>query len=106
MSIFKNTLIKDLWKFISYLTNKSGNKYHCIRVGKFARLFYSYYPLKYKRENKNLLSDYDLLSIIRELNVCSSFKFKRKKPKRYKFIKRRIANNEPFQEPASSFLQS
>ncbi len=72
-------------------SGKNTREYY-IRTSKFYRNFIGEYPLKYQRNDKIIFNQHHLLVLIREMNICSNFKFRKKNPKRYKFLKYKVIN--------------
>jgi hypothetical protein len=90
----KQFIKEDIFNLLYKYFERSGSTRFYISKSKFFTLFISEYPLKYKTKDKLIINSDDLLKIIKEMNICSPFRFRKKKVKRYKFIKRRILNYE------------
>jgi|GEM_PF-5574040 len=60
----------------------------------FYTMFILRFPLKYQRNNNIITTSNLLLKLIKEMSICSLFKFKKKKINRYKFLKYKVFNYE------------
>ena len=86
----KSEIKRDIIILINCLFEKSQSLEIYIRVGKFWLLFINKFPLKYQKDDKYLVTSIYLLKVVKEMNIASPFKFKKGKPKRYKFTKKRF----------------
>jgi hypothetical protein len=86
----KLIISEDVIKLIKECFNKSNLKKIYLSKGHFYSLFKSKFQLKYQKEGNFLIDSNILLSIIRELDVCSLFKFRKSKIKRFKFLKYKV----------------
>jgi len=82
---------RDIKIFLKKKFKQTEAKYICIRTNVFRTQFVKEFPLKYQRKDKFIISSDFLVQVIKEMNVASDFKFNQKKPKRYKFLKRRVS---------------
>jgi hypothetical protein len=88
----KQEIKRDILILIKKLFVKNQSSELYIRIGKFWLFFINEFPLKYQKEDKYLVTPSYLLSIVKEMGIASPFKFKRRRPKRYKFVRRRFEN--------------
>jgi len=77
-----------------HIQNLKAKRYVLISIGRLLQILLNNFPLTYKKNNKILVTRYDTLEAIRELGICSTFKFKGRNPKRCKIIIRKVINHE------------
>jgi hypothetical protein len=90
LQTIKNDIIELLLKHFS---DNDTNTFY-INKRKFYQLFMIRYPLRYQKYDKNILSSNILVNIIKTMNICSPFKFKKSKVKRYKFLQKKVKEYE------------
>lgn len=88
---YYTSLREDLFQLLADLSKGRRSGYFCIRVGKLRKLFLDRYMFKYYQDGRNMVSDEDLSDMMRFMRVCSKFKFRTKRPKRYKIICHKLA---------------
>ncbi len=91
--LLKTKLLRiDIIVFLFKIFSQTNKKYVIYKIYEFYKLFLHEYPLKYQQNDKFIITKNDLLKEIKEMNICSKFKFKRKIPKSYKFVRRKVNN--------------
>ena len=83
---------EDVYDLLELLFAQTDKKYLCIRLSVFWDIFINHYPLRYQKMDKFIVTSGQLLHIVRDMRLCSpfKFKFKGKLPKRYKFTRKRL----------------
>lgn len=89
MTLKGDILKNDVIKLLITLFEHYSKKYYCVRPGQLREKFFQMYPLKYQKKDKYIVNNSEILKIMRNLNVCSTFKFKGSNPKRFKIIKKK-----------------
>ena len=99
-------LQKNLIENNSEVTNSKTIRYLCLSIGKLYDMFLNNFALSYKKDNRILFTKQEFLEALRELGICSPFKFKGKNPRRCKIIVRRVNNHEYKRHQAKGEEQS
>ncbi len=89
------TIIKnDIINMLISMFDKTDSSVLYFRKGKFYTKFISEYPLKYQINDSIIISSNYLVKLVKEMNICSKFKFKKSRIKRYKFLRTKIIHYE------------
>ncbi|NOQ26438.1 MAG: hypothetical protein GQ564_13860 [Bacteroidales bacterium] len=84
----------DILELISSLFLKSTRKKLFIKKGEFYNFFVKSYPLKYQKNNKYTIDSDLILEVVKSLDLCSKFKFRKRSVNRYKFLKYKVKRYE------------
>jgi len=88
--VFKKIIKEDIINLVESEFNVTSKRKVYISTGSFFSLFIKAYPLKYQRNDRLIITSKCLVDVIKGMNICSKFKFKRKNIKRYKFLIHKI----------------
>lgn len=94
MNIVKNwnkkNIQKDILNLLVELFKKTKDNQIYMKKGHFWKTFIEQYPLKYQHDDKFIITPENLIQIVKTMEIACPFKFKKRNPKRYKFIRSRM----------------
>lgn len=83
-------LKSDILALVEKHFSTNDNMLWCVKTSTFWNIFIREYPLKYKVGNQYIVDTKAMISVIREMDICSKHKINRKRVYRYKFQRKQV----------------
>lgn len=86
----KEMLNNDIVNLVKKLFDETSSNSLYVHKNKFFLLFLNEYPLQYQHKDKPKITVDILANLIKKMDICSKFRFKKHSITRYKFIRNKV----------------